>query len=300
VKVFVTGAAGSLGSSAAAAFRRAGHEVWGLVRSAEKARALAREEVHPVLGDLEKPESYAAAAQACSVLVHAAAAYGPDAYGFDRRAIDGLLQVSRHGPAPKTLIYTSGTWVYGHTGDRLVDETTPLTPAAHVTERPRSEQMVLGAPGVRGLVLRPGCVYGRQGSLTSLWFESAVKSGALAVVGDGRSRWACVHLDDLGDAYVRAAESGLGGEVFNVTDRSRATVLEMAQAVARVTGFSGKIDAIPVADAAAKMGTLAECLALDQHVDARKAVRRLGWQPRHGGFADEVAECFESWKAWQA
>jgi len=300
VKVFVTGAAGSLGSSAAGAFRRAGHEVWGLVRSAEKGRALAREEVHPVLGDLDRPDSFLAAAEACSVLVHAAAVYGPDAYAFDRRAIDALIQAGRRGPQPKTLIYTSGTWVYGNTGGRLVDETTPAAPAAHVAERPRSEQMVLGAAGVRGLVLRPGCVYGRQGSLTALWFESAVKEKSLAVIGDGASRWATVHLDDLGDAYVRAAESGLAGEIFNVTDRSRATVLELARAVARATGHAATIATVPVADAAKRMGTLAECLALDQHVDSRKAVRLLGWQPKHGGFADEVAECFEAWKAWQA
>jgi nucleoside-diphosphate-sugar epimerase len=297
LKVFVTGAAGCLGASAAAALRRAGHEVWGLVRSPEKARILAREEVHPVLGDLEKPETFLTVAEACSAFVHAAAVYGADAYAFDRRAIATLLGAARVGPRPKTFVYTSGTWVYGTTGTSLVDETTPLAPPPHVSERPRSEAMVLDAPGVRGLVLRPGCVYGRQGSLTAIWFESAVKEKAIRVVGDGASRWANVHLDDLGDAYVRAIESGLSGEIFNVTDRSRATVLEMAQAVARVTGFSGDVETVPVAEAAKNLGTLAECLALDQHVDARKAVTRLGWQPRHGGFVDEVAECFESWKA---
>jgi nucleoside-diphosphate-sugar epimerase len=299
VKVFVTGAAGSLGSSAAAAFRRAGHEVWGLVRSAGKARALAREEVHPVLGDLEKPETFVSVAEACSVLVHTAAVYGPDAFAFDRRVIETLLRTSRGGPRPKTLLYTSGTWVYGSTGNRLVDETAPLAPPAHVVERVKSEELVLGAAGVRGLVLRPGCVYGRQGSLTSLWFEGAAK-GALRVIGDGSGRWALVHLDDLGDAYVRAAESGLSGEIFNVTDRSRSTVLDMARAVARVTGYSGHIASVPLSEASKSLGTLAECLALDQHVDARKAVRRLGWEPRHGGFVDEVEACYEAWKAWQA
>lgn len=297
MRIFVTGAAGCLGSSAASALRRAGHEVWGLVRSAEKARMLAREEVHPVLGDLEKPETFLPAAEACSAFVHAAAVYGPGAYEFDRRAIESLLGAARAGPRPKTFVYTSGTWVYGTTGTRLVDETTPLAPPPHIAERPRSEKMVLEAPGVRGIVLRPGCVYGRQGSLTSIWFESAVKEKAIRVVGDGSGRWASVHLDDLGDAYVRAIERGAAGEIYNVTDRSRATVLEMAQAVARVTESSGRIESVPVAEAAKKMGTLAECLALDQYVDARKAVTRLGWQPRHGGFVDEVAECFESWKA---
>ncbi len=297
MRVFVTGATGCIGSAVSAAFRRAGHQVWGLARSAEKARDLARAEVHPVPGDLQEPASFAAAAESCSVLVHAAAVYGPGAFAFDRAAVEALLAASRKGPQPKAVIYTSGTWVYGNTGDRLVDETTPLAPARHVTERPASERLVLEADGARGIVLRPGCVYGHQGSLTATWFEAARTGGAIEVIGDGSARWALVHLDDLGRAYVRAAESGLSG-VFNVTDRSRASVREMAAAVARVTGQTGAIRATPVADAARTMGTLAECLALDQNVDSRKAVRLLGWRPRHGGFVDEIEECFEGWKAW--
>jgi nucleoside-diphosphate-sugar epimerase len=187
--------------------------------------------------------------------------------------------------------------VYGNTGHRLVDETAVLAPVAHVTERPAVERLVLDADGVRGIVLRPGCVYGRQGSLTAIWFAAGKGGGELTVIGDGKARWATVHLDDLGSAYVRAAESGLTG-VFNVTDRSRASLLDMAGAVARVTGYTGAIRAVPVAEAAASMGTLAEALALDQHVDSRRAVQLLGWQPLHGGFVDEVDECFEAWKAW--
>ena len=75
----------------------------------------------------------------------------------------------------------------------------------------------------------------------------------------------------------------------------------MAQAVARVTGYAGDDPQGPGRRRGREtMGTLAECLALDQHVDSRKAVRLLGWQPKHGGFADEVEECFEAWKAWSA
>jgi hypothetical protein len=32
-------------------------------------------------------------------------------------------------------------------------------------------------------------------------------------------------------------------------------------------------------------------------VDARKAVRRLGWQPRHGGFLDEADLYYRAWRA---
>jgi nucleoside-diphosphate-sugar epimerase len=73
----------------------------------------------------------------------------------------------------------------------------------------------------------------------------------------------------------------------------------MLQAVARATGYTGRIQFAPVAEAAKSMGDFAECLALDQHVDARKALRRLGWQPNHSGFVDDVETYFLSWKAAQ-
>src|SRR5206468_2954367 len=123
---------------------------------------------------------------------------------------------------------------------------------------------------------------------------------APTVVGSGHNRWTMVHLDDLADAYVRAAESGRAGEVFDVTDRSRATVLEMATAAARAAGFQGELRPVPLGEARRTMGDFADALAVDQHVDARNAVRLLGWQPRHGGFVDEADIFYAAWKAWRA
>ena len=40
MKVFITGATGYIGFSVASAYRRAGHEVWGLVRSGKKPAGL--------------------------------------------------------------------------------------------------------------------------------------------------------------------------------------------------------------------------------------------------------------------
>src|SRR5512143_492764 len=72
MKVFITGATGYVGFNVASAFRRAGHEVWGLARSEEKARMLVQNEIHPVIGSMQKPESYAKKAAECSILVHTA------------------------------------------------------------------------------------------------------------------------------------------------------------------------------------------------------------------------------------
>ena len=241
MEVFITGATGYVGRAVARAFRRAGHEVWGLCRSEAKALTLARGEIHPVLGDIAKPDTYAKRAEACCVLVHAAADMQAGVVGPDRVVVDAFLGAARRGAQPKTLVFTSGVWVHGDTGGALVDETAPLAPPKLVAWRPAHEQLVLGAPGARGLVIRPGCVYGGQGGLTGQWFQGAYRDKALRVVGDGRNRWAMVHVEDLADAYVRAAESGLGGEVFNVADRSRCAVDEMAGAAAKAAGYAGRI-----------------------------------------------------------
>jgi nucleoside-diphosphate-sugar epimerase len=299
MRVFVTGATGFIGMNVALALRRAGHEVWGMIRSEESRAKLARHEIHSVMGTMESPATYLSAAEKCSVMIHAASDQGSDRVNLDRQAIDALLSCGARGARPKTLIYTSGVWVYGNTGDRLVDESTPPAPAELVAWRPAHESLVLNASDVRGLVVRPGCVYGRQGSLTGQWFTGPSEGKSPLVIGDGRQRWAMIHVDDLAHGYLRLAESGRSGEIFNFTDRSRATVGEMASAVARAAGYSGPVTHTSLDEARTRMGAFADCLALDQHVDSRKAVRMLGWQPRHGGFLDLVDTYYAAWKTYQ-
>ncbi|HEV8380192.1 MAG TPA: NAD-dependent epimerase/dehydratase family protein [Gemmatimonadales bacterium] len=300
MQVFLTGATGYIGFAVATALRRHGHRVWGLARSDAKAARLARHEIDPVIGDLADPKSYADVAARCAALIHVAFDYSADGVAKNKLTIETLLDAGQRGAQPKTLILTSGAWVYGDTGDQMVDETTPLNPIKLVDWRPLHEQLVLQAKHMRGLVIRPGCVYGGTGGLTAQWFAGPSAGKPPTVVGTGQHRWTMVHLDDLADAYVRAAESDLAGEIFNVTDRSRFTVLELATAAARAAGYTGAIRPLPLAEARQTMGDFADALALNQHLDSSKAVRLLNWQPRHGGFLDEVELFYRTWRTWQA
>jgi nucleoside-diphosphate-sugar epimerase len=298
MRIFITGATGYIGEAVAAAFARRGHAVTGLVRSEAKARALNRLEVRAALGDLRSPDSWRAAAAEADVLVHCAVDYGAHEQ-LDRAAVDTMLAAAGDGRG-RAVIYTSGVWLYGDTGGRAVDESSALLKGAIIPWRLEHEKRVLAAATAsrRCLVLRPGCVYGGRGGLTGMWFQSAQEKKAAVVAGDGGNRWALVHVEDLAELYALAGESSLSGELLNAVDRSRETVLEMAQAASRAAGAGGKVSTLSPDQARAAFGGLAEGLLLDQEVDGGKAQRLLGWTPRFSGFAADAGRFHLAWKAW--
>lgn len=298
MQVFVTGATGFIGLSVASALAQRGHRVLGLARTSEKARVLARREIEPVLGGLQEPGAWRERAAECAAFVHCAFEYSPKGFELDRNVLRVASELGGRKGAARKVVYTSGVWVYGDTGTRCVDETTAPNPPKFVAARVENENFLLSCarPELATIVVRPGCVYGGHGSLTAGWFDGATK-GAARIVGDGANRWAMVHVEDLARLYVLAAESPLGGEVLNATDRSRFTVRECAIAASRAAGAGGAVVETPYADALARYGPLAQGLAASQHIDSSKAVRLLGWQPRHGGFVDGARRYFRSWKA---
>ncbi|MFP2930128.1 NAD-dependent epimerase/dehydratase family protein [Pyxidicoccus sp. 3LG] len=298
MKVFITGATGTIGFHVARAFRRAGHEVAGLVRTPAKAKLLEQEEIRPVLGTLQEPAAWADEAVRASVLVHAAVDYTADAAQLDGQVLDVFLRPGAPGAPKRTVLYTSGIWIQGDTGGVAVDESTPTAPHPKVAWRPAVERRVLTSEAVRGVVLRPATVYGRAGSLTAMWFQGAVE-GDVRVFGDGANHWATVHVEDLADAYVRAAERNVAGEVFLLADGSRPRVRDLVDAVVKAAGGKARVTYVPPSQAPEAMRKLAECLAMDQAADASKARRLLGWAPRHTDFAAEAATYLAAWKASQ-
>lgn len=300
MKVFVTGATGYIGFAVATELARAGHTVFGLARSAEKATRLATNEVLPVMGDMANPASYARAAAEAHVLIHCAAEYSPRYMELDRKTVTNLLDIaSAATEGGRLVMYTSGCWLLGDTGDRPVAEYMPVNPPPILVPRAETESMILDRSTgmLRTVIIRPACVYGGSGGLTASWFQSAAQERVARIVGDGNFRWTMVHISDLAAAYRLAAESSLTREIFNISDRSRSTVLECAQAAnLQVTG-TDKVTSVRVEEAEKIMGPTAVCLTYDQHVDSSKARQMLGWQARHTGFIDGVQRYYAAWKA---
>src|SRR6476660_3395099 len=143
MRIFLTGATGYIGGAVLDALVRGGHDITALVRDGEKARRIASRGARPVIGNLADPESYRAAADAQDGYVHTAFDYasgrGP---AVERAALDTIVAAARRprtsgsvSPAPRFIIYTSGSWVLGRT-PAPADEGAALSPIALAAFRP--------------------------------------------------------------------------------------------------------------------------------------------------------------------
>jgi len=285
--VFIFGATGIIGNAVAKAFVARGYQVYGLVRTEEKAKELRKHEIHSVIGKAQEPQTWESFALKADIIVEAFMDYQD--YSAGAIVKKTLLDIAQKHKE-KVIIYTSGVWVYGFT-QHLVDENSPLDPVDLVKGRGAIETAYLEAGAV---VLRPAAVYGLSGSLTGSIFKS-LKDGKGEFPGKKNvdPSWALVHAVDLADAYVRAAEKGssIRGQVFNVVSHSE-RIADVAHAAAKVLGYKGDIKFVEPQD------PFSVALSLSQrHISSNKAKLVLGWAPKHNSLVADIERYVAAWEA---
>jgi nucleoside-diphosphate-sugar epimerase len=287
MRIFVTGASGYIGAAVVRELVAHGHHVHGLARSdasAQVVRSLGAQVVHGGLDSLDVLELNAREHDAT---IHTAFYRGPDFVPAERKALDALLAVAPHG---HTIVYTSGSWVYGDRGDAIVDEDAPLAPIELVAWRPAHEQRVLASAekGVRAVVIRPTIVYGDGGGIVGTMIAQAA-NGPVQVVGDGANRWPFVRVDALAELYRLAIEKPAARGVYNATHGAAVPYVEVARAASRAGGGDGTIEHVTIDYARQRMGPYADALSLDLRVSSAKAKRDLGWDPHRPTILEELA-----------
>ncbi|MGH7558241.1 MAG: NAD-dependent epimerase/dehydratase family protein [Gemmatimonadota bacterium] len=297
MRVFITGASGYVGSAIAGAFVEAGHDVTGLYHSSGSEGGVRDLGAEAVQGDIGDPDTFQAAARDHDVYVHAAFD-AKDPARADRDTVEALLRMTGDAEArsPRMILYTSGCWVLGDTGEEPADEEAPTDhPAEIVAWRPRHEEQVLTAATevVATAVIRPGMVYGGSGGLVSRLFETAVEDDAAAYVGKGGNRWSLIHRGDLARLYLRVAEERAGG-IFHGVDGQPLQVTELARA-ASVAAGAGETRGVPLDEARGELGPMADALILDQALIARRS-GEIGWRPIRRDFRGAAHEAFIEWK----
>ncbi|KAG9285049.1 hypothetical protein G9A89_009860 [Geosiphon pyriformis] len=302
VKVLILGSTGYLGKEIAVELARAGYQVYGLSRSEEKAKILTKDEIIPVLGDVKDVNKWSTIAEKVDVVIDTTVNYENGTVHAEhiiatietiskRRAVNNQKKL--------TYIYTSGLWIHGDNGSEIVTENTPLNNVPpFISWRVPIEQKVISSSDFNGIVIRPGEIYGKSGSLTGLWFGGAL-AGILSHPGVPNLRWSLVHVDDIADAYLRVVKNAdlVKGHIFNITNNQSESVSDCLEAVARVTGYKENPQNVISFTSPNPNNPMEEGLATQTITSNKKAQTLLGWNQRHLGFVDGIDTWWAAWKA---
>ncbi|OSM94101.1 NAD-dependent epimerase/dehydratase family protein [Lonsdalea populi] len=284
MKIFITGSTGYIGGSLSVYLSSAGHRIRGLVRHPEKAGLLTDRGIEPVIGDLSDRELLTREAQQADAVINAADS-------DDLKTVETLLAAL--GESGKPLIHTSGTSVIADMSDgnkvsnTLFDENSTLLVTLEKQARRAIDEKILGAKGIRGIVLCNSLIYG-EGKLPGtrsvqipLLMNQARESGVMRIVGKGVNIWSNVHIDDLCELYRLALEEAPSG-AFYFVENGETSFAELGAALAKRLDVRGP-EGWPIEKAAQVWGQSRARFSLgsNSRVRAVRARRELGWKPQH-------------------
>jgi nucleoside-diphosphate-sugar epimerase len=285
MKVILTGATGFIGSHVLADLHKHGHEVTALVRDDAQAEAVAARGATPVVVDLYDRPTVARLLGRAGGAIHTASPGDATSADLDSAVADTV--VDAFAGTGKPYLQISGLWIYG--ANPAITEASPINAPAMVAWKEPIERRVLGATGMRGVVIVSSVAYGDGGGgIPGLLLGSPRDdAGRLIMLGTGQQHWSTVHAADLADFFRRVLEDESAHGRYVIGNGVNPTVAELTQAAAVAAGAPG---AVPGSDdeARGRLGDyFAEVLLLDQGTDAARARAELGWYPSHPSLSDE-------------
>ena len=291
MRIFLTGANGYIGGAVAAALIAGGHRVRGLVRSRDKAEAVAAHGIEAVIGALDDAALLQTEAGAADAVVNAASS-------DHRGAVEALL--AGLAGSGKVFIHSSGSSIVadlamGEPSDRIFHEGDPITPLADKAARVALDRLVLAAPGVRAVVLCNTMIYGNamgapaQSVQIPALARQAKSSGVARYIGRGLNRWSNVHIADVAALYVLAIAKAPAG-AFMYVESGEEALGEIANAIAAKLGL-GAAQSWSAEEAIAAWGRNMAIYSLGSNSRVRgKAAAALGWSPKHRSVTRWIAE----------
>ncbi len=297
----MTGGTGFIGSHLVHDLARAGMRVRVLTRRAPDLlpRPLRHPTVELLRGEITDREAVGRLADGAKVFYHLAGcarAWTRDPAEYEHVNVAGTGEVCSacETHAVPALVHVSTNLVEcGDDKRRIVTE--------YQRTKLRGESVVRGyvERGHRAVVVRPSRVYG-PGPLTESNAVTRIvdlyRRGLFRVrLADGGARGNYVHVDDVVEGMLRAAERGSSGMAYTLGGEN-ASIAELLATVAVATGRHARVLALPLAVARgvatfAKMGTWfgfrppitpewVSLFALDWPSSSEAARRDLGYAPR--------------------
>ena len=292
MRVFVTGAAGFIGSATVAELVKHGHKVLGLVRTDAQAEALTKAGGEPHRGSIEDLESLKSGAKASDGVVHLAFIHDfqnfPHGCAVDRAAIQAMGEVM--AGTGKPLIISSGTLGFP-SGELATEDTEKERNHPPFSDRELSIDLIVAMSkekDVRGMVMRfAPTVHGAgdKGFIPTI-VKSCLPKNVLVYPGDGSARWPTVHRADAAVVLRLALEKGTAGAIYHACAEEGVAVKDFMTVSAKRLGLP--VEGKPREEAMGTLGFFANVMSMDNPTSSEKTRKELGWKPTQPGLLADI------------
>lgn len=302
MRVLVTGASGWIGSGLVPELIGAGHEVIGLARSDDAAKAVAALGAEVSRGSLDDLDRLRDVAKSADGVVHLAyrhdLIYSGDMAGAavaDRRAIGVLGETLAESDRP--LVIASGVFGLAPGGVATEDDATEADEHLYASAGPAADRLAnahdtvaLAASGVRSSVLRlpPTCHGQGDNGFMARIVGIARQKGVSGYVGDGSTRWPATHRLDVAHAFRLALEKAPAGSTWHAVAEEGIPVRAFAEVIGRKLGIP--VVSVSPGDAPDHFGFLGFLLQMDGRASSARTREALGWQPTHPALLEDLQQ----------
>ncbi len=287
MRVFITGAAGFIGTATTRELIANGHEVLGLARSDDNAKALEELGAKVHRGSLEDLDSLRKGAKETDGTIHLAFIHDFSKFAengqIDKHAIEAMGDTLAGSGKP--FIVTSGTLLIAP--GRLATEEDPVMPGLpRVSE---TAGLAFAARGVRAMAIRLPQVHGGGGrcGLVNWLLNIAQEKGVSAYIGDGGNRWSGAHRLDVARLYRLALEKGVAGTSYHAVADEGVTARDIAEIIGRHLKLP--VASISPEEAPAHFGMMAMFAGMDGAASSVLTQQWLGWKPTQIGLIADIS-----------
>lgn len=288
--VFVTGAAGFIGTAVTTDLIAHGHQVIGLARSDANVATLEKLGAQILRGSLQDLDSLQRGAREADGVIHLAFIHD-----FTKFAENGAIDkaaIAAMGDAlvgsNKPFIVTSGTGLVAP--GVVITEDVRREASPHVPRVSEQTGLAYASRGVRAMTIRLPQVHGADGKagLISYLVEIARQKGAAAYVGEGTERWAAAHRQDVARLYRLALEHGVADGIYHAVGEEGVPMRAVIEVIGRALNVP--VGSIRKEEAGDYYGPLAMFAGLDMPASSSLTQQRLGWTPTGIGLIADIGQ----------
>lgn len=290
MRVFITGAAGFIGSETTKELIAHGHQVTGLARSDDNVRTLEALGAKVHRGSLTDLDSLKRGAKDADGVIHLAFIHDFTKFAengaIDKAAIEAMGEVLVGTNKP--FIVTSGTGLIAP--GVLVTEEMRRDASPHVPRVSEQAGLAYASRGVRAMAIRLPQVHGAAGraGLISYLVELARQKGAAAYVGDGSECWAAAHRQDVARLYRLALETGAVDGIYHAVGEEGVPMRQVIEVIGRALNVP--VVSIKKEEAGDYYGPLQMFAGLDMPASSALTQQRLGWTPTGIGLIADISQ----------